>query len=446
VSSPVSSPVSSITQSPLFRSPAGRTFLGLWLGQFVSGFGSNLTGFALGVWLYQTTGQATPLFLSALASTLPGLLLGPFAGVIVDRVPRKPLLLATDTLQALVTLALLLLLAAGQLQPWLMYLLLAVSSAAGTFQWPAQAATVSVLVPREELGRASGLTSMGESIVGLATPIVAGALVPIIGITGVMWLDLATFLVGAGILAFLNIPSPVASNEKRQVLWREALLGWHFIFERAGLLNLLLVFAGLNFLYGLSSNLITPLILARTGNDTAMLGLVLSAFGAGALAGSLAMTITGGPRPRIHGVFLGMVVSGLFGALLFGVVNSLPLWMLANFCAGFCLPVMNGSSQAIWQSKVLPTMQGRVFAVRRLIAQITMPVALAVAGPLTDRLFVPLMQGSVGNNLAWLLGPVAGRGYAALWVLCGVLVALNGLSGYLRKAARNVERDLPDAV
>jgi MFS transporter, DHA3 family, macrolide efflux protein len=438
--------VSSITQSQLFHTPAGRTFLGLWLGQLVSGFGSGLTGFALGVWLFQTTGQATPLFLSALASTLPGLLLGPFAGVIVDRVPRKPLLLLMDSLQAAVTLTLLLLLAAGQLQPWLMYLLLAVSSAAGTFQWPAQAATVSVLVPREELGRASGLNSMGESIVGLATPIVAGALVPIIGITGVLWLDLATFVVGAGILAVLNIPNPVASGEQRQALWREALLGWRFIFERAGLLNLLLVFAGVNFLYGLSSNLITPLILVRTGNNTATLGLVLSAFGAGALAGSLAMTITGGPRPRIHGVFLGMAASGLLGAMLFSVANSLPLWLLANFCAGFSFPVMNGSSQAIWQSKVLPALQGRVFAVRRLIAQITTPLALMVAGPLTDRLFVPLMQGPVGNNLAWLLGPEAGRGYAALWLVCGVLATLNGLSGYLRPSARNVERDLPDAV
>jgi MFS transporter, DHA3 family, macrolide efflux protein len=434
--------------SALVKTPKGRTFLWLWLAQLVSGLGSQLTGFALGVWLYQTTGQATPLFLSALANTLPGLVLSPIAGVIVDRVNRKRLLMLTDTVQALVTLSLLLLLLSKQLQPGWMYLLLAVSSAAGTFQWPAQSATVSALVPREELGRASGLTSFSEGVGLLAAPLLAGVLVSVVGITGVMIIDLCTFVVAVSVFALQYIPNPppIAQDSAiRQSIFQQAGLGWRFILERRGLLNLLSVFAVFNFSHGLVVQLIPALVLSRTNNDTTALGLVNGFFGLGVLVGGVWMTLSGGVRPCVHGVFAGTAFIGLFGTALLGLGQTVPVWMLANFIVGALFPIINGSSQAIWQSKVPLGLQGRVFTVRRLIGQFTLPLSIVVAGPLVDGWAVPLMQGPLGTTLAPVLGPEAGRGYALVFVLAGVVVVINGLLAYLRPLARNVETALPDA-
>ncbi|NJK46763.1 MAG: MFS transporter, partial [Pleurocapsa sp. SU_196_0] len=167
---------------------------------------------------------------------------------------------------------------------------------------------------------------------------------------------------------------------------------------------------------------------------------------AGVLLGGVYMTTSGGPRPRVAGVLIGIGVSGFLAQALFGLARGVPLWMLANFIGGFLLPVLNGSSQAIWQSKTPADVQGRVFAARRMIAQITSPVAFLLAVPLVDGVFKPLFAGEFGEGFAWLLGDATGRGYAAMWVIFGVLSGLWGFAGYLRPAARHVERDIPDAV
>ncbi len=438
----------------LLSSAGGRTFLWMWLAQLVSSFGTNLTGFALGIWLYQSTGQATPLFLTALSYTLPGLLLTPVAGSLVDRCSRKHLMMLSDGVQGVVTLVIMLLITLEQtgvlrFELWWLYALLAVSSAAGTFQWPAQSSTISLLVPREHLGRANGMLGVSDGINTLFAPITSGALVGIIGISNVILIDVATFVFALAVMRFLPIPRPAQSaigKSARGSILTESVWGWRYIVARPGLLGLLLTFAVLNFTNSMCSNLTTPLVLSRTDNQTTLLGLVYSAFGLGILAGSTFMTITGGPRPRIHGVLVGIGLSGLMAQTVFGLAQSVPVWMLAKFIAGCCLPVMNGSSQAIWQSKVEADVQGRVFTARRLIAQITTPLAFVIAGPLADRVFTPLATGNLGPTLEPILGPETGRGYAMMFVLFGLLTCLNGFGAYLRPRARNVERDLPDVA
>jgi DHA3 family macrolide efflux protein-like MFS transporter len=420
----------------------------MWAGQSVSLLGSAMSTFALGIWLFQETGLATPLALTALAGFLPGILAGPFAGALVDRIDRKTAMIFSDTVQGAASLALLLLLAAGRLEPLALYLLLAVGSAAGSLQYPAEAATVSLLVPREQLGRANGLLAMSDGLSNLLAPLLAAALLPFIGVEGVLLIDLLTFAFAVIVLLFLRIPRPAVSAigaSERGSLWREARGGWRYIVARPGLLGLLLVFAGINLTMSLTGVLITPLLLARTGNDSVVVGTVFSAFGLGGLIGAAIMTATGGPRPRVHGVFASIALAGVFGQALFGLANSTPLWLVCALLNGLLLPIMNGSSQAIWQAKVEADLQGRVFAVRRVIAQFTAPIGFLASGALADNVFGPLMRGPVGESLAPLLGPVEGRGIAAMFLIAGVLTLLDGLSGYLRPRARLVEREVPDA-
>jgi MFS transporter, DHA3 family, macrolide efflux protein len=432
----------------LLSSVGGRAFLTMWSGQSVSQLGSRLTAFAVGVWLYQKTGQATPLFLSAIFGFLPGVLLAPFAGVIVDRSDRRLVMLLVCIGHLLLS-SLFYLLLRGDIQLWMIYAILAFGSAIETFQYPAEVSSISVLVHKDQLGQANGLFSISSGVTDLAAPILGGILVTQIGIVGVVLLDLISFAFEFITLNLIRIPRPTQSQEgssmKGAGILAQAKDGFRFILERPGLLSLLITFSGVNFIGGIIGELQAPLILARTGSSS-ILGIVGAAFGVGVLLGGVYMTSTGGPKPRVHGVFAGLGISGILGQALFGLAQSTPVWMLANFCAGFLLPVLNGCSQSIWQAKTPADIQGRVFTARRQIAQITGPVAALIAGPLADQVFTPVMNGSLGSSLSWLLGAAPGRGFAAMWLVFGILSSLTGFAGYLRPAARNVELEIPDAV
>ncbi len=443
-------PMTTADASPgLLSTPGGRGFITMWAGQSISMFGSRLTIFAFGVWLYQRTNEATPLFLTALFGFLPGILLAPLAGVIVDCSDRRRVMLWINATHITVAVLQMILLSSGAFQLWMLYSLLAISSAAETFQWPAEASSMSVLVPPEQLGRANGLYSISSGASDLLAPIAGAALVGLIGMVGIIGLDLVSFLIEFVTVFVIRIPRPPTSGAGAGMggsgILIQAREGFRFILQRPGLLSLLITFTGVNFTGSLTGDLQAPLVLSRTGDPHAY-GFVAAAFGVGVLLGGLYMTATGGPRPRVMGVLIGLGLQGLIGQALFGLARGVPVWMLANFFAGFLLPVLNGSSQSIWQSKTPADIQGRVFTARRMIAQITSPLAFVIAGPLADRVFKPAFAGEFGNQFAWLLGQPTGRGFAAMWVLFGLMTSAFGFAGYLRPAARNVERDIPDAL
>ncbi|OGF56501.1 MAG: hypothetical protein A2Z21_08005 [Candidatus Fraserbacteria bacterium RBG_16_55_9] len=141
-----------------------------------------------------------------------------------------------------------------------------------------------------------------------------------------------------------------------------------------------------------------------------------------------------------------MIFASLFGELVMGLGRGLYVWAAAAFCAAFFLPIINGSNQAIWQTKVAPDVQGRVFATRRLIAQIAAPVAMLLAGPLADRVFEPAMrsESALANLFDGFVGTGPGAGMSLMFVFAGALGALSGLGGYAFSAVRNAEDLLPD--
>ncbi len=432
----------------LLRHPGGRTFLWMWFGQTVSTFGTSVTFFALGVYLYETTGQATPLAILGIARFLPQIALSPLAGVIVDRIDRKWAMLLSDVGQGLAVLAVLLLFSAGLLQPWLIYLLFAFASVADSLRWTAEAATMTLLVPKEHLGRANGLQSFGEGLGGVAGPATAGALLAVIGISHLLLIDVLTYLLDVIILLFLAIPRVAMTGTKQQGnIWREMATGWHYIRARSGLLGLLLITAVANLAdISVAWRLVPALVLAATHRNTVVLGLVGSAFDLGMLAGGAVMAGWGGPRNRVLGLIGGSVLLALCGEVLFGLGRSLPIWLVAAFLGAFLIPLRLGSSQALWQAKVAPELQGRVFAVRRAISQITFPLGLLLVGPWADDIATPAMRGSLGFALRPVFGSGPGRGYALTVVLLGLFTAVIYLLGAFVPAVRAAQRDLPDAV
>ena len=425
-----------------------KAFALMWLGQLVSLIGSGLTRFAVGVWVYQRHRSATEFTLIMLFSYLPGLLAAPHAGALVDRWDRRWTMFGCNLASGAGVLAIVLLVRAGVLQVWHVYLVVGISSIFNSFQWPAYIAATTQMVPKAQLGRANGLMQLGQASAEVLAPTLAGLLIAVVGMAGIVLIDFATFLFAAVTLLLVRIPRPEASAagaRARGSLTREAAFGWTFIRERPGLLGLLIYFAMINLVFSVSSVLATPLVLSFASSR--VLGTVLAASGAGLLAGSVAMTVTGGPRPRIHGVLaFGFLFSA--GLAIVAFRPSAPLVACGLFVVMFGAPVINGSSQAIWQVKVPPDLQGRVFAVRRLIAQFTAPVGFLSAGPLADHVFKPLLLpgGRLAGSAGRLLGTGPGRGIGLLYLSLAVLPLLASLWGYLQPRLRRVEAELPDAM
>lgn len=424
-------------------------FATVWFGQVVSTIGSVLSGFALGVWIFQSSGGSVTRFtLLAFFMFLPTALLSPVAGALVDRWDRRWAMMLSDVGSGLCTLVLALLLWQDRLEIWHIYLLSAVSSSFNTLQWPAFSAATTLLVPKRHLGRASGMVQSGMALSQIAAPALAGVLVATIGPANVLLIDFATFLFALLTLMFVRIPRPEVSEEGatgRGSLLREAWWGWRFVRERPGLLSLLVLFAATNLCMIMLQVLVPPLVLGFTTAD--VLGFVLTVAGVGMLAGSVVMSLWGGPPRKVYGIYIPLAVQGAI-LLLGGLRPDAVLIASVAFIFLFMMPIILGCSQAIWQVKVLPDLQGRVFAVRRMVTASTLPLASLLAGPLADRVFEPMMApgGLLAGSLGRILGVGKGRGIGLLFMVLGVLTLLIVALAWRFPRLRNVETELPDVV
>lgn len=422
-------------------------FLTIWFGQLISLVGSGLTSFALGVWVYQNTGSVFYFSVVILSATLPGLVISPLAGALVDRFRRRTILILCDAGGALTNFLLVVLLLFNQLSLWEICLISVLNSLFMAFRTPAYIASITLLVPKEHLGRASGMVQMAEAVGQILGPLLAGFLLAYAGLRPILLIDLGTFLFAVVTLLVVAIPQPeCTSTEKEGDSFMHAVTyGWRYIASYPGLLGLLLFFAILNFVFGIGLVLLTPLILRLS--NAGILGSILAIGSAGVLIGSIVMSIWGGPKRRIYGV-LGF--GFLFGITLIfvGVQPLLLLIGVAVFCMMFCLPMVNGCSQAIWQTKVDPGVQGRVFAIRSMIAWSSTPVAYLLAGFLADNVFEPMFaqNGALAHSVGLIIGTGAGRGIGFLFLLLGLLSLIAALGWFLSPRMRHLESELPDVV
>jgi DHA3 family macrolide efflux protein-like MFS transporter len=429
------------------------SFLWIWAGQVVSIFGSSLSGFALGVWLYQVTGSASNFALVALCTVLPQLLVSPLAGVLVDRYPRRWMMALGDSGAALCTLGMAALFFGGPalVQPWQVFLVTALSSAFGALQSPAYLALVPGMVPETQLGRANGLIQLGQGLAEVLAPALAGLLVATIGVPGVLLIDLGTFVVAVTVLALVRSPggepetaprivahSHLASVHHSRTAGQRAglhglldgwLAGWDALRAQPGLPGLLRFQMVFSFLWSLFGVLVSPMILGFA--DAPGLGLVLSAAGGGMLAGSLVMSAWGGPRRRLSGM-LGFELASAAAFVLMGLRPSLALVAGAAFLAHVTLAFVSGLNQSIWQSRVAPVVLGRVLALRQAAIKSATLLAYLLAGGLADSVLEPLLLpgGGLASSLGVWIGVGPGRGIAALCLVIGLVKAGTVLAVY----------------
>ncbi len=422
-----------------------RNFLIIWLGQLVSAIGSQMTGMALEIWAWEITGKATTLAMVAFFGLLPSIIITPISGVIVDRYNRKLLMMLGDTVAVLATVVLLFLYINNSLQIWHLYVAAAFVGTFSQFQYLAYSASVSLMIPKQHYTRASSLEFLSHHSAIIIAPALAGYFYKVIGLFGIWLIDISTFVVAISSISLISIPQPDKTAEKHEDFWQNVVYGLRYLTVRKSLLLLLVANILFFFAHDLGGSLYIPMILARTGDDTLVLGNLITAAGFGGVLGAIIVNKWGGFKNKVKGNLLGMIGVGLT-KIVFGLGRTMWVWIPPQFLCSLSFTVGGSADNAIWLAKVAPHVQGRVFAARSLLLQLASAASVLVAGPLADKVFIPAFnQGSskVGI-LEGIFGSGTAGGIAMLYVICAVGMFLVGLAGFSVPLLRNLEKIVPD--
>lgn len=426
-----------------FRGMTGYSIL--WGGQLISLMGSSMASFGIMIWIWQSTGSATPFAIYGFCSTIPRIFASPIVGVFVDRWNRKTTMAITDFIIAISSTLILVLYYLGSLQYWHLYIIAVFVGFFESFQHPAFSSAVALILPKKHYSRANGMRSMVTTSSRIIAPILAGGLLNIIGLQGILLIDIITALIAIAFLLFVYIPHPpVTQKYKSKSLWKDSLIGFQYICQRKSLLLILMVYLVMNMSLAFSRVLRVPLILARSNNEL-ILASVQSISVVGGLLGSSLLTIFGGPKKKINSIFLSMSIMGLT-TFLMGIGKGLMIWASIGIIKTFFMVLANVSSRAFWQSKVEPEIQGRVFATTKMFSEIAKPVSMLIAGPLVDNVLEPGMtsSGLLAKTFGWLVGTDTGSGIALMFILVGTVSFLTALAGYMIKDIRDAEDIIPD--
>jgi DHA3 family macrolide efflux protein-like MFS transporter len=421
-----------------------RTFYTIVITQALSMIGSRVTGLALGIYLYNQTGDATPLSIVAFFTLLPMALMTSISGIFADRFDRRRLMALADFGQAIGTVLLILSFASGAFQIWHLYVIVMIQSIFSVFQGPAFMASMTMLVPEDQRPRANTIYQMAGPLSGIFAPAIAGVVYAIAGVVGALVLDLVTFIVAVAVILNVHIPHPpkTAETEALGGNWRRELLaGWRYLLSKEGAIFLVALIMLINFLFSGISVLLTPYLLERTGSE-ATFGVVLSIFNLGGLAGGILFSIWGGTKKRIYTAMPAVFFMSIM-LMMVGTTQNVALMTFFLFFMMFPQLGANASLMALMQSKIAPDIQGRVFALIEQFAMLLQPIAVLLAGPLADNVFEP-MASSPDWALAGIFGSGAGSGIALIFFIAGVVALLVAVAFFAIPSVREMDTRLPD--
>ncbi|MEK9521052.1 amino acid adenylation domain-containing protein [Streptomyces venezuelae] len=430
------------TRRPV-RPTMGR-FLAIATGQQLSMIGSALTEFALPIWVYLQTGSLFQLGLLAAFGLVPGIVVAPLAGAVVDRGDRRRVMLWGDVAAGLTQAAMLVLYLGGSLEVWHCYVMISLLSASLAFQRVAWGSAVPQLVPKRYLGRANGVVQMALGLAQFLVPLIAVGILHVIGLGGILVFDVVSYLIATGVTLAVRFPDAMAAT-RRESVGAEMRAGFQRALGSRYFRAMLFWFALLNIFLSPLFLLVTPLVLSFS--STASAGWVSTAAGLGAVLGGLTLLVWGGPRRmRLRGVLCATL--GLAAAcVLTGLRPSVAVVAAGAFGMTYGLALLNGIYATVVQTKVPMRFHGRVIAVNTMVAWSTLPIGFAVVAPLGPGLLQPLMDegGALASSVGALIGTGDGRGIGLLYLVFGLAMAVLALVSFFVPVLARFDRDVPDA-
>ncbi len=410
-----------------------KTFLILWITQSFSGLGSAMTSYALVIWSYTQKGSALMTALLMVSSYAPYVLLSIFAGALSDKWNKKITMLACDTIAALTTVVMLILLQRGELQIWHLYLINGVNGLMNTVQQPASEVAVTRVLPKKYYQRVGGLRYFSSSLNSILTPIISTAVLGIAGMGAVVIFDLLTFGTAFLTLAFfIRIPESMEIKEEKEPLWISAKKGITYLKKEQGIFNLILFLAAINLVASIYDAAFPAMMLSRNGGSEKVLGLVNAVIGITTFTGSILAFFIKEPKSRIRVICNCLLFSMSTENFLLAFGRTPLIWCIGGFLGWIAIPLMSTNLDAVMRLHVPEQMQGRVYSVRNSLQFFTIPVGYFLGGFLVDQVFEPIMKGKdAGSILVKMFG--AGKGSGAAFLFFVIAFAGIGVCLYFRR-------------
>ncbi len=398
-----------------------KTFFLFWISQAFSLFGSNLVQFALVWWLTRTTGSASILAAATAFAVIPEIIINPIAGAVVDRANRKMVMILADSAIATATILMAFLFYFGVVEIWHVYVLMALRSIGGAFHAPAQQASTTLMVPKEQLARIAGFNQVMHGGISIIAPPLGALMLEFLDVQGTLSIDFLTASIAVGLLFFLQIPQPENGN-KSQIFKFSSLLsdmkaGVTYLLQMKGLVALVILIMVLKFALSPAFSLYPLLVSKHFNGDAAQYALVEFLAGIGIVLGGFFLGVWGGFKKKIWTFWTG------FAALSVCLIwtsrlapSQFVIFNIVTFLVGFVIPIIDGPYMAILQSNIEPEFQGRVLSLTASLIWLSTPVGLAFAGPISDRFGIPI----------WFM-------------LAGIFILVATLIGISLPAVRNIE-------
>jgi len=383
-----------------------------------------MTSFALIIWSYQQQGSALTTSLLSICSYAPYVVLSIFAGALSDKWNKKYTLLISDSFAAISTIAVLVLLKSGNLEIWHLYVLNALNGLMNTIQQPASDVTVSLLTPKEQYQKVSGLRSFSNSLVTILTPVIAAAVLSFAGLDAVILFDLITFTIAFITLAFfIHIPNAEYENgQENESVLKSAKSGLQYLYKNRGILNLILFLAVINLVASMYNAALPAMLLSRSGGSETTLGLVNTFTGLANLAGSILVSFSRPPRSRVRVICNSLLFSMSTENLILSLGRSAPVWCVGAILGWLFIPVMSANMDVLFRSYIPVEMQGRVYSARNALQFFTIPVGYLLGGVLIDSVLEPFMaEQSLESFPVLLFGSGKGSGAALLFFILAIV-------------------------
>ena len=432
-----------------------RTFLLLWITQSFSSFGSAMTSYALVIWSYTQKGSALMTALLMVSTYTPYVILSIFAGALSDRWNKKATMLVCDSVAAVSTVVMFILLKNGLLEIWHLYLINAVNGLMNTVQSPASEVAVSRILPKQHYQRVGGLRYFSNALNSIFVPVIATAVIGLFGLTAVVAIDLATFSAAFLVLAFaIKIPEPGRNTESENAespsenqinpveklktdsenqAEKTSLLdsvkgGISFLKNERGLLCLIMFLSSINLIASIYNAALPAMVLSRSYGGEKALGMVNSVIGISMLIGSILASAVPAPKNRVRTIFLCLFISMGTENIMLALGRSPLVWCIGGFLGYILIPLMSASLDAVMRLRVPDEIQGRVYSVRNTFQFFTIPAGYFLGGFLVDKVFEPFMARFAPDTfLERVFGSGKGSGAALLFFViafAGVAVCI----------------------
>ncbi len=368
-----------------------RSFYPFWGSQMLSLLGSSLVQFSLVWWLTKETGSATVLAMASMLALIPEIVIQPFAGAIIDRIDRKRAIILADALIAFFTLLLGILFIMGEVQIWHIYAIMAIRGVGSAFHYPAEQASVSLLVPKEQLARIAGLNQAARGVINIIAAPLGALVMDLIGVEGSVMIDVVTAILAVTIVSFVAIPRQQVLEKKEGsklgVILHDMKEGFQYLLSWKGMMVMTAIALLFKIALSPAFSLIPLLVQEHFHGDAAQYSMVEVAFGVGIIVGGGALGAWGGFKKKVYTMMMGAIGVGC-GILALGLIPEGGLYasLAPCFLIGFMVPMVDGPLMAIMQEHIDNEYQGRVFTIFGSLISLSTPVGLAIAGPVSDAL------------------------------------------------------------